>query len=88
VEHDGKRFCKIHDPKKQQARAEANSKKYNAEFAVKDAQRNVMLAAEKVYQSRVGAGWELEQQRRAVEELVQAYGLLESARGEARTLKA
>lgn len=42
-----------------------------------------MAAAQQVFRSQTGAGWEMEQQRLAVERLVRAYGQLESVKADA-----
>jgi len=86
VERDSKRFCSLHDPEKAKAASAARSAKWDAEYSVRDAERGVMAAAGEVYKSQIGAGWEMAQQREAVQKLVRAYGSLEAARKTFREL--
>lgn len=80
-------YCKQHDPEKCANARKARADKWDAEYAVKDAERAVMAAAEQVYLSRCGAGWEAEQQRLVVEKLFQAYGKFDAARKRLKELK-
>jgi hypothetical protein len=87
LEEDGKKWCGKHAPSKVKAmeqkashRSKWRSEAWSFDSKLRAAEREVMHAAEEVYQSQSGAGWEAEQQRLAVVKLVQAYGELESIR--------
>ncbi len=89
IEEEGKKWCGIHAPSKAKAKAEKSrgqydwkSKAWDFDSKIRGAESEVMAAAQNVYKSQIGAGWEMEQQRIAVQRLVKAYGTLESIRTE------
>jgi len=80
-------YCKQHDPNKVKAAAADRTARYEAENAVTNTKSDVWDAAEEVFRSQVGAGWELEQQRRAIGKLVAAYGAFERAKEHLKKLR-
>lgn len=85
LNEDGKLWCKRHAPSTEKKKREKSDQitKYREEAwklesKERDAENAVMEAARNVYRSQIGAGWDAEQQRKAVEDLVGAVGSLEA----------